>query len=60
MSDTKEPSDIMTVQEVSKYLKIALKTAYTLVSQGDIPSFRIGKAVRVRREDLENYIRSNI
>jgi hypothetical protein len=34
--------------------------AYTLMQRGEIPTVRIGKARRVRPEDLIKYIESNI
>ena len=32
-------TDIMTIDEVSNYLKLKLKTAYHLAAKGDIPGF---------------------
>jgi excisionase family DNA binding protein len=42
--------------EVADILQVSRAMAYKLLNQGEIPSVRIGKSVRVRRADLENYI----
>ena len=42
--------------EVAEILQISRSMAYALMKRGDIPTVRIGTAVRVRREDLEWYI----
>lgn len=34
--------DILTIKELSLYLKLAEKTAYRLASDGKIPSFKVG------------------
>ena len=42
--------------EVAKKLHVSRSFAYLLMRRGDIPTVRIGIAVRVRPEDLERYI----
>jgi len=42
--------------EVADILQVSRAMAYKLLNQGEIPSVRIGKSVRVRRADLERYI----
>ena len=42
--------------EVAEILKVSRSFAYLLMKRGDIPTVRIGSAVRVRYEDLEWYI----
>jgi excisionase family DNA binding protein len=42
--------------EVAEILKISRAMAYKLMQRGEIPAIRIGTAVRVRVEDLENYV----
>lgn len=48
--------DILTIQDVAKYLKLNEKTAYRLVAEGKLPGFKVGGAWRFRREDLETWI----
>ena len=54
------PPQLMRVTEVAKKLCVSRSMAYKLVQQGDLPSVRIGKSVRVRPIDLQNYIESRL
>ena len=45
--------------DVARMLNISRAFAYQLMRQGEIPTVRIGNAVRVRREDLLAYIDQN-
>ena len=45
--------------DVARMLNISRAFAYQLMRQGEIPTVRIGNAVRVRREDLLAYIDHN-
>lgn len=49
-------NDIMTIEEVSDYLKLKVKTAYHLAAKGDIPGFKVGGSWRFRRSDIERWI----
>lgn len=49
--------DIMTIDEVSNYLKLKLKTAYHLAAKGDIPGFKVGGSWRFRRSEIERWIK---
>ena len=44
--------------EVAAILQVSMAKAYTLLKRGEIPTVRIGTNVRVRREDLEKYIKA--
>lgn len=52
-------SDVMTVAEVAKYLRIGRTLAYSLVEGKQLRHVRVGTRVLVRREDLETYIAAN-
>lgn len=45
-------------EEISKLLKISKGTAYELIKRGDLPSYRVGKKIRVSQADLEVYMGS--
>ncbi|MBT3391640.1 MAG: helix-turn-helix domain-containing protein [Chloroflexi bacterium] len=49
-------STLMRAQEVADILNIKTSTAYSLMQHGDIPSVKVRGSVRVRPEDLANYI----
>lgn len=49
-------TDILTIKEVSAYLKITEKTAYRLTAEGKIPGFKVGGAWRFRKKELDEWI----
>ena len=48
-------SDIMTIKELSEYLKLKEKTAYKLVADGTIPGFKVGGAWRFRKTEIDKW-----
>jgi excisionase family DNA binding protein len=48
----------LTGKEIAVMLKISKALAYRLISTGEITSIRFGRTVRVREEDLKNFIAS--
>ena len=52
-------STLLKAKEVAEILKVSRAMAYTLMQRGEIPTVRIGKARRVRPEDLIEYINKN-
>jgi excisionase family DNA binding protein len=52
-----ESDTIMTVKEVSGYLKLAESTVYKLVQEGKLPGRKIGGAWRFSRQGLDAWIR---
>lgn len=56
MASLTSTQEILTVPEVAKYLRVTAKTVYGLVRKGELRSFRVGRAVRVRRDDVEHFV----
>ena len=52
-------SDILTVEEVAVYLKLAKKTVYKMAVEGTIPAFRVGKFWRFKKTEIEEWIKNN-
>lgn len=52
-------SDILTVEEVAEYLKLAKKTVYKMAVEGTIPAFRVGKFWRFKKTEIEEWIKNN-
>ncbi|HIF60346.1 MAG TPA: DNA-binding protein [Rhodospirillales bacterium] len=52
-------TDILTVKEVSEYLKLNEKTAYRLAAKGDIPGFKVGGSWRFRKSEIDQWIEEN-
>jgi excisionase family DNA binding protein len=48
-----------TVDEVAEKLRVSPATVRTLIRQGELKAIRVGGQLRVRREDLEEYIRTH-
>ncbi|MGG4146004.1 helix-turn-helix transcriptional regulator [Paenibacillus algorifonticola] len=44
-----------TTEEIAKLLKISKLTVYDLIKKGDLPSYRVGKQMRIDASDLEAY-----
>ena len=53
-------TDFRTAKDVARILKISKALAYRLISQGQIPSIRFGKTVRVKSGDLQRFIEQSI
>lgn len=43
-------------EELSKLLKISKGTVYELLKRGEIPSYRVGKKIRISQADLQVYM----
>jgi excisionase family DNA binding protein len=50
---------IYTIPEVAKYLKLSKSKVYYLVQRGHIPHVRIGKNVRIREQQLQEWLEKN-
>ncbi len=49
-------SEMMTVSEAASYLRISRDLAYELIARGELPHLRLGRAIRVPRFGLEQWI----
>jgi excisionase family DNA binding protein len=47
---------LMTVTEVARRLSLGRATTYRLVQQGELPSVRVGRAVRVPVQALDDWV----
>jgi len=45
--------EILSIKEVSKYLRIPVSTLYKLTHEGKLPATKIGKHWRFMKNDLE-------
>lgn len=53
---TTEPSMLLRIPEAARALGIARSLAYEMARDGRLPTVHIGKAVRVPRRQLEEWI----
>ena len=47
-----EPDDVLTIEDLSVYLKIPKSTLYKLVSEGKVPGQKIGRHWRFHRKGI--------
>lgn len=55
-----EAVDVLTVSEVAGYLRVTTKTVYGLARGGELQSFRVGRAMRFRRRDIEAFVAAQL
>lgn len=53
-------TNLLTGEEIAKILNVSRAYAYQLMRQRMIPTVKIGRSVRVRQEDLEQFISTNL
>lgn len=46
----------LTVRQLSEYLNIKPKTIYSLVSRRTIPHYKIGKLVKFKQDEVDNWM----
>ena len=49
-------STSLTPLEVAELLKITKNTVYELIKRGELPAYKVGKKLRIDKEDINNYI----
>jgi excisionase family DNA binding protein len=49
---------LLTVEETSKILNVKKETLYTWAYRRQIPSQKVGKALRFRRDDIEAWLKA--
>ena len=50
------PGAVLTVDELSDYLKIPKSTIYKVVREGKIPAQKIGRHWRFRKEAIDHWL----
>jgi excisionase family DNA binding protein len=50
-------SQFLKVPEVAEELNVGERSAWRLIEDGELPTHRFGNSTRVKREDLDEYIR---
>jgi excisionase family DNA binding protein len=50
------PSDVLTIEELSVYLKISKSTLYKLVREGRVPSQKVGRHWRFRKVAIDRWL----
>lgn len=53
-------SEILTVQEVCNYLRIAKPTLYRYVRSGALPGFKMGKIWKFHKHSIDQWIQNRV
>ncbi len=51
-------TDVMTVSEVAEYLRVNPQTVYRRAKAGQLPAVRIGRAIRFRKSELDEWMKT--
>lgn len=49
-------NELMSIDELAKYLRLSKSTIYKLKSTREIPSFKTGKILMFKRKDIDNWL----
>lgn len=52
--------DILTIEEVAKYLRVSERTVYDWTQRGDLPGGKIGTVWRFKKIDIENWVNNRL
>ncbi len=58
--DTPKIEKLLKGNEVARLLNVSRSFAYLLMQTGTIPTVRLGRSIRVRPQDLVEYIEENL
>jgi excisionase family DNA binding protein len=51
---------LLSAEDLARELGVGRTTAYSLLWSGTVPSMKVGRLRKVRREDLEAYIKTRL
>ena len=51
-------TELLSIEEVCQALGMGKSFAYKRIKNGEIPSIRLGRSIKVKRQDLEEYLES--
>ncbi len=57
--ETQLKQEWYTVDELQRWLRLGRSKTYELIQSGEIPSYRIGRTLRVKRQDVEAWLEHN-
>lgn len=52
--------DILTIEEVAKYLRVSERTVYDWAQKGEIPAGKIGTVWRFKKTEVENWVNAKL
>ena len=52
-----KPMEYLTPAEIAERLKVTRRTVYKWIDEGKLQAYKVGVNVRIKREDLEAFIK---
>jgi excisionase family DNA binding protein len=59
MDELKMPEQLLTLEQVAEYLNVDKFTVYRLLSDKELPAFKVGNQWRFKRKLIENWLIKN-
>ena len=54
---TRDPEPkLLTIEEAARYLRLSISKTYGMAARGELPSVRMGRSVRIRRDRLDAWL----
>lgn len=53
------PEQLLTLEQVAEYLNVDKFTVYRLLTDKDLPAFKVGNQWRFKRKMIENWLAKN-
>jgi excisionase family DNA binding protein len=50
-------AELLTLRELANYLRVGMRTAYKLVTEGGVPAVKVGGQWRIPRDELDRQLR---
>ena len=54
------PHDLLTPREVAEVMRVSTMTVYRLIKSGELPAMRVGKHLRIRGNDVVEFLDARI
>jgi len=50
---------MLNIKETAEYLNCSEKTVRNLIDRGELKAYKVGNRWRIKKEDLEEYLKTN-
>ncbi|MCZ8080693.1 MAG: helix-turn-helix domain-containing protein [Rhodobacteraceae bacterium] len=54
------PERLLTIPDAAEFLRVSVKTIRRWISGGELPAAKLGLQWRIRRRDLEHFVRDRL
>ncbi|RNA66206.1 helix-turn-helix domain-containing protein [Alteribacter keqinensis] len=55
-----DASEVMTIKETATYLKVSVPVVRDMIAGNEIPYFRRGQVIRLKRSDIKNWMKGEV